>query len=120
MNIKDRIVDEAIRIRLSQMLINEDYKAGNFKIPIHLAFGHEAIAVAVSNVLREEDKLVLSHRNMAYNLARAGKLKPVLDEYYLRETGLASGKLGSMNQINPLKNIIYSSSILVNNFPVTT
>ena len=119
-NITIKIAEDAIRIRLSQILINEDYKSGKFKIPIHLAFGHEAIAVSVSNVLREEDKLILSHRNMAYNLARIGRIRPVIDEYYLKETGLAAGKLGSMNLINPEKNIIYSSSILGNNFPVST
>lgn len=118
-NVTSKIAEEAIRIRLSQIFINEDYKAGKFKVPIHLSFGHEAIAVAVSNVLKEEDKLVLTHRNMAYNLVRAQRLKPILDEYYMKETGLAGGKLGSMNLINPKKNIIYSSSILGNNFPVS-
>ncbi len=118
-NLTDKIVSEAIRIRLSQVLINEDYKAGLFKIPVHLSFGHEAIAVAVHNVMGEKDKLLLTHRNMAYNLARLGKVKPVLDEYHLREAGLAAGRLGSMNLINTEKNIIYTSSILGNNFPVS-
>ena len=43
-------------------------------------------------------------------------IKEELDEYYLRETGMASGQLGSMNLSNPDKNVIYSSSILGNNF----
>lgn len=115
----DKIIYELLRIRLSQILINEEYKAGKFKIPIHLSFGHEAIAVAVSNTLESQDKLILSHRNMAYNLARSGKVKPIMDEYYLNEKGLARGRLGSMNLINRGNNIIYSSSILGNNFPVS-
>lgn len=114
----EKIAEEIVRIRLSQLLINEEYKAGKFKIPVHLALGHEAIAVAVSRVLSGGDKLILSHRNMAYNLARLGKLKPILDEYLLKPAGLAGGKLGSMNLINPELGIIYSSSILGNNFPV--
>ncbi len=114
----EKIAEEIVRIRLSQLLINEEYKAGKFKIPVHLALGHEAIAVAVSHALLDGDKLILSHRNMAYNLARLGALKPILDEYLLKPTGLANGKLGSMNLINPERNIIYSSSILGNNFPV--
>ena len=107
-----------MRIRLSQILINEEYKAGRFKIPLHLAMGHEAIAVALDSVLRTGDKLILSHRNMAFNLAWLGKLRPILDEYFLKSSGLARGKLGSMNLINPKRGIIYSSSILGNNFPV--
>ncbi len=114
----DKIIDELLRIRLSQVLINEEYKAGKFKIPLHLSFGHEAIAVALSNTLESQDKLLLSHRNMSYNLARAGKVRPVMDEYYLSSSGLAKGRLGSMNLNNPENNIIYSSSILGNNFPV--
>lgn len=114
-----QIAREILRIRLSQILVNEEYKAGNFKIPVHLALGHEAIAVAVNHVLQDGDKLVLSHRNIAYNLARLGELRPILDEYLLKPTGLAGGKLGSMNLINPARGVIYSSSILGNSFPIS-
>ena len=117
---QNNIVEKILRIRLSQMLINEDYKKNKFKIPIHLAFGHEAIATAVSQIMNKNDKLVLSHRNIAYNLARLGKLKPILDEYYLKSSGLVNGKTGSMNLTNVEKGIIYSSSILGNNFSVST
>lgn len=114
----DKIIDAMIRIRLCQVLINEEYKKGAFKIPIHLSFGHEAIAVAVSETLEGSDKLLLTHRNMSYNLVRSGDIRKVLDEYYLNNTGLAKGRLGSMNLINRERNIIYSSSILANNFSV--
>ena len=114
------IVEKILRIRLSQMLINEDYKKSKFKIPIHLAFGHESIATAVSQIMNKNDKLVLSHRNIAYNLARLGKLKPILDAYYLKSSGLVNGKTGSMNLTNMEKGIMYSSSILGNNFSVST
>ncbi len=112
-------VKEMLRVRLSQVLINEECKAGKFKVPVHLAMGHEAVAVAVNHALHEGDKLVLPHRNAAYNLARLGKLKPILDEYLLKPTGLAGGRLGSMNLMNPARGIVYTSSILGNNFPVS-
>lgn len=114
----ERVAHDVLRLRLSQMIVNEEYKASKFKIPIHLAFGHEAIAVAVSHIMKEEDRLILSHRNIAYNLARHGSLRPILDEYFLKSSGLMGGKLGSMNLINPEKGILYSSSILGNNFSV--
>jgi TPP-dependent pyruvate/acetoin dehydrogenase alpha subunit len=116
----NNILRDLLFVRLSQMLINEKYKEGKFKIPVHLSFGHEAIAVALSHTLEKSDKLLLSHRNIAYNLIRSGKLRPVLDEYLLLEKGLAKGRLGSMNLINKSKNIIYTSSILANNFSVAT
>ena len=105
----EKIAEEILRLRISQISINEEYKAGKFKIPVHLALGHEAIAVALNHIFQDGDKLILSHRNMAYNLVRLGKLRPILDEYFLKPTGLAGGKLGSMNLINPSRGIIYAS-----------
>ena len=113
-----KIAYDVLKLRLAQIIVNEKYKAGKFKIPIHLALGHEAIAVAVNYVMEPNDLLLLSHRNIAYNLARLGSLKPIIDEYFLKPTGIMNGKMGSMNLINPKKGIVYSSSILGNNFAV--
>lgn len=113
-----KIVKEVLQIRYWQHIINEDLKKGAFRIPIHLAFGHEGIAVAVSNAMKGGDQLVLSHRNIAYNLARAGALKPVYDEYMLLDTGVAGGRLGSMNLRNLSRGVVYTSSILGNNLSV--
>lgn len=112
------IAKNILRLRLSQMIINERIKQGLFKIPIHLALGHEAIAVAMDVIMHEGDKLVLSHRNIHYNLARIRTLKEELEEYHLTNNGIAQGRLGSMNLSNPDKGIIYSSSILGNNLAV--
>ncbi len=109
---------EVLRLRLSQMLINERYKAGDFKIPIHLAMGHEALAVAAANAMTADDRFVLSHRNLHYNLARGARVKDVIAEFLLAPEGLAGGRQGSMNLINPDMGVIYSSSILGNNFGV--
>ncbi|OGO30621.1 MAG: hypothetical protein A2Z29_11665 [Chloroflexi bacterium RBG_16_56_11] len=115
---KIKIAREILRIRLSQMIINEGLKKDDFKIPIHLALGHEAVAVAVDAMIEGEDKLVLSHRNIHYNLARTKMLKPELDEYLLKKDGVAGGQLGSMNLANEERNIVYTSSILGNNLAV--
>ena len=112
------LTEKILRIRLAQMIVNENYKDGQFKIPIHLAFGHETFAVAINEIINDEDKLILTHRNIAYNLARLGKLRPIMDEYFLKSTGLDNAKSGSMNLINPSKGLIYTSSILGNNFSV--
>jgi len=107
-------------LRHSQMLINERYKKGEFKIPLHLGMGHEAIAAAVDAIMQEGDQLVCSHRNMHYVLARGKNLKVELDEYYLKKEGLARGELGSMNLADEAHSIPYSSSILGNNLSVAT
>lgn len=111
---------DIVRLRIAQMLVNEHYKMGKFKVPIHLALGHETIAVTLTTSLKTNDALVLSHRNIAYNLARTKSFKKILTEYFLGKEGLAEGKLGSMNLADPRSGIIYSSSILGNNFPVAS
>ncbi len=115
---KQQQIMEVLHLRYWQHILNEDLKNKLFKIPIHLAFGHEAIAVAVNQMMKEKDQLVLTHRNVAYNLARAGSLEPIYAEYKLSTTGVAHGKLGSMNLVNPEKNVVYSSSILGNNISI--
>lgn len=117
-NFKLNSAEELLRIRISQILINEKIKINEFKIPIHLAFGHEAIAVAVSKTMQNPDSLFLMHRNIHYNLARESSIKKIVDEYYLKESGLAKGHLGSMNLNNQIKNILYTSSILGNNLAI--
>ena len=112
------IIKKIIWLRLAQILVNQRYKNGDFMVPIHLAMGHETIAVAVDASMYEQDSLFLTHRNIHYNLAKMGTLKEELNEYYLRDNGMANGRLGSMNLSNPDKNIYYSSSILGNNLPV--
>src|SRR3989338_9313995 len=114
---KIQIAREIIRLRLSQMIVNEKCKSGEFKIPVHLALGHEALAIAVSSIMQGKDKLLLSHRNIAYNLARA-PLLPIMNEYFLKPAGLAKGRFGSMNLINPRRGVAYTSSILGNQFAI--
>jgi pyruvate dehydrogenase E1 component alpha subunit len=115
---KLEVLQKFIRVRMAQLIINEMYKKGAFKVPIHLALGHEAIAVALSTVMGTNDQLILNHRNIHYNLARVHSLKSEIDEYLLKKEGLAGGEMGSMNLINEPQGIVYSSSILGNNLAV--
>jgi pyruvate dehydrogenase E1 component alpha subunit len=117
---KLKLAREVLQLRYWQHLINEDMKKKKFNIPIHVAIGNEAIAVAVCNIMQSEDQLVVSHRNMEYNLTRRGSLEPIYQEYQLLPTGVAGGKLGSMNLAQPDLGIMYASSILGNNMPVAS
>lgn len=117
-NYKTDIACELLRMRLTQTIINEHYKNKAFKVPIHLAFGHEAIAIAVGEMMSDDDRLIVSHRNIHYNMARGAQLRQLMDEYLLKPEGLSGGKQGSMNLSNPERGIPYASSILGNNFGV--
>jgi TPP-dependent pyruvate/acetoin dehydrogenase alpha subunit len=112
--------DAVLRIRIGQMLINEEIRAKAFRIPVHLALGHEAIAAAVSAAMSTTDAICLSHRNIHYNIARASSLQAELDELLLRPSGIGGGHYGSMNMANPAAGVIYTSSILGNNLCVAS
>lgn len=112
------IARDVLRLRFSQMLVNEGNKAKQFKVPVHLALGHEAIAVAVAAVLHDDDWLLCTHRNIHYNLARSPGLKRKYDEYLGKSTGEAGGQLGCMNLYNERAGILYTSSILGNQMGV--
>ena len=107
-----------LRVRLWQHVVNEEMKRGRFQIPIHAAFGHEALAVEQDGAMEEGDQLGLTDRNMAYQFARARAFEPVHREYLLQPAGAGGGRLGSMNLTQPGRGIVYTSSILGNNLPV--
>lgn len=108
----------ALKLRLWQMEINEELKKKRFKVPVHLGLGTEALVVAVASVLKAGDNLLLTHRNAAFNLVLAHEPTAVVREYDGLESGLAFGRLGSMNLANPESGVVYSSSILANNISV--
>lgn len=118
MNTNPKIAEKVLYLRFSQMIINEGNKSRDFKCPIHLGLGHEAIAVAVSSMMGRHDWLLLTHRNIHYNLARNASVKAKIDEYSLKESGEAGGQLGCMNLYNEKAGILYTSSILGNQLAV--
>lgn len=109
---------DVLCIRYWHHLLNERLKKKQFKIPIHLGFGHEAAVVAMDRTMGTDDQLCLSHRNAAYNLARSKSLDAVLSHYQLSRPSKVGAHMGSMNLAVESAGIAYSSSILGNNLAV--
>jgi TPP-dependent pyruvate/acetoin dehydrogenase alpha subunit len=112
------LAELVLRIRLTMLAVNEANRSGNFTIPIHLALGHEAVAAGLTSAKQEGDCLVLSHRNIHYNVASQPNPGKTIAEYGLLEEGQSRGKHGSMNLTNPDAGLVYTSSILGNNLCV--
>ena len=53
---REALAERVLQLRYWQHLLNEDLKQKAFKIPVHLAFGHEAIAVAIGSLLQPSSK----------------------------------------------------------------
>jgi len=118
MDLIEGIESEIRRLRMIQLEINREILAGKFRIPIHMGFGHETLAVTCVAVLEPNDSIFLTHRNIHFQIALGASLEELENEYLLKSDGLAKGKLGSMNLMNPIKGNIYTSNILGNNLAV--
>jgi TPP-dependent pyruvate/acetoin dehydrogenase alpha subunit len=103
-----------------QLQIERDVRSKKFKIPVHLAMGHEAIAVAIASVSEGADSIFLTHRNIHFQIALGASLQQIRDEYLLEPTGLGNGKMGSMNLTSPHLGNLYTSNILGNTLAVAT
>lgn len=115
-----QLAERVLWLRHAQLAINEALHGKEFQIPVHLALGHEAIAVGVTDIMSEADRLLLSHRNMHFNLTRLERIAPVIAEFRGEGSGLATGSLGSMNLSQPNRGLPYTSSILGNNLAVAS
>ncbi len=107
-----------INVRIKQLLLNSMLGSKIFKIPVHLALGHEAIAVSLTGLNLKYYQLVCTHRNVHHNLARETNFKNTILEYKLSKKSVSKGKFGCMNLPNENKNLLYSSSILGNNLAI--
>lgn len=114
----NRLAERLLAVRMGQMMVNERNKAGAFRVPVHLALGHEAIAVAVHAAMEDGDKLLLTHRNIHYNLARNPLIAEKIAEFRLEASGRWGGALACMNFSDPDAGIPYTSSILANSLGV--
>jgi len=109
---------KVLLLRSYQHAINELVKKKKVFLPPHMAFGYEANAVAINNIFDSGDRLILTHRNIAYNLIFDPNLKKYINELNMKSNGMNKGLSGPMNIVNPNKGIVYTSSILGNNFSI--
>jgi len=107
-------------IRLIEQRINDEYKYDEIKTPIHLSIGQEAVAVGVCINLRKDDYAFGTHRSHAMYIAKGGDIKKMIAELYLRKTGCAQGRGGSMHLVDTDVGIPGSSAIVGGNTPLGT
>lgn len=107
-----------LQMRQSQLLLNDLIRMGVFKVPVHLAMGHEVLALALEQVRSQDDPLILTHRNLHYQLAMGVSLTSLIQEALLEPSGAAAGTRGIMNLDSRSHGNLYTSSILGNNLSV--
>jgi len=107
-------------IRLIEQRINDEYKHDEIKTPIHLSIGQEAVSVGVCMNLRKDDFAFGTHRSHAMYIAKGGDINKMFAELYLRKTGCAHGRGGSMHLVDTEAGIPGSSAIVGGNIPLGT
>ena len=88
------------------------------RCPVHLSIGQEAPAVGVCANLTREDYAMGSHRAHAHYLAKGGRLKPMIAEFYGREAGCSRGKGGSMHLIDIDEGFLGATPIVGSSLPL--
>jgi len=101
-----------LRIRLCEESFVAPILKKEFKGPVHLYVGEEAIATGVCAALKENDLIFGNHRSHGHYLAKGGSLKKLIAEVYGKETGCSKGRGGSMHIIAKDKGFLGSAPIV--------
>ncbi len=101
------------KIRTTEEKIIEIYESDVIKSPVHLSLGQESIAVGVALASNIKKDIVFSnYRSHAHFIAHGGDYKKMWAELFGKETGLSSGKAGSMHLGDLDINFIFTSAIV--------
>ena len=93
--------------------IIEIYESDVIKSPVHLSLGQESIAVGIALASDKKKDIIFSnYRSHAHFIAHGGNYKKMWAELFGKETGLSSGKAGSMHLGDLDINFIFTSAIV--------
>jgi len=81
----------------------------------HLSTGQEAVAVGVCSQLHRDDVLFTSHRGHGHVLAKGSDLEATFAEILGRQTGLCSGRGGSMHLVDAENGVLGATGVVAGN-----
>ncbi len=94
-----------IEIRLFEEAAIETFRQKLWKGSLHQCIGQEAIDAAFGVALQEKDYLISSHRGHGHVLAKGVPPRSLMAELFGKQTGLCSGRGGSMHAIDPERRV---------------
>jgi TPP-dependent pyruvate/acetoin dehydrogenase alpha subunit len=103
-----------IEYRIERVL----YRQGKIVGGVYVGRGQEAISVGTGMVMRENDVVAPTHRDMGIFLIRGVSPRRIIAQYMGRRTGVTRGKDGNMHMGDLKHNIIAFVSHLGDNVPV--
>lgn len=112
MSVENKLLYEALRIRMVEEKIIELYPTDQIQSPVHLSIGQEAVAVGICSNLSNNDWVFINYRGHAFYLAKGGPLPEFFAELMGKSGGLSKGKAGSMHLADPAHGIIGASAVV--------
>ncbi|GAG30588.1 unnamed protein product, partial [marine sediment metagenome] len=117
---KARMLGRMIAIRRFEESVKQLYRAGEITGAIHLYIGQEAVAVGVCEALRDDDYVTSTHRSHGHAIAKGLNTSLMLAEMMGRETGLSSGRGGSMHMFDVGKGFLGGNGIVGGGIAIAT
>ncbi len=109
---------EMQRIRVIEEEIADRYAEQKMRCPVHLSIGQEAVPVAVSALLSDDDQVVSTHRCHAHYLAKGGDLNAMMAEMHGKAPGCCGGRGGSMHLFDHKVGMLMSLPIVASSIPI--
>lgn len=116
-SLRERLLFEALRIRLVEERIQALYPSDKIQSPVHMSIGQEAVAAGTCAALEPIDLVFGSYRSHAFYLAKGGDLRAMFAELYGKRTGAGGGKAGSMHLAAPEVGFMGASAIVASTIP---
>lgn len=93
-------------------------KAGRLQAAFYPVRGMEAVCAAMGEVMRPEDRLVSTYRNLGDALAKGASLRAIMAELYGRTAGMSRGKGGPMHLQDPSIGFMATTGIVGSGLPI--
>ncbi len=111
--------EQMVLLRLFELAVQEQYKAGRMPGFVHLYIGQEAVATGVCSHLRRDDWITSTHRGHGHALAKGVAPEVVMAELYGKATGCNGGRGGSMHLYEPSAGLFGTNGFVGGGLPAT-
>jgi pyruvate dehydrogenase E1 component alpha subunit len=115
----ERMYELMLTTKLADDQAREETKAGRLQAAFYPVRGLEAVCAALGEVLRPDDQLVSTYRNLGDALAKGVSLRAIMAELYGRLDGVSKGKGGSMHLHDTTVGFMTTTGIVGSGLPIT-
>jgi pyruvate dehydrogenase E1 component alpha subunit len=108
---------EMLLIRRFEEKVEERFRAGELPGFLHVAIGHEAVAVGVCAAMRDGDVFASTHRAHGHTLASGTPPEAVMAELYGKAEGCSHGYGGSMHLYDVARGNLGANAVVAGGLP---